>query len=32
MTADNKDQLYFGLAYELAYFIHVNKETACFVA
>lgn len=32
MTADNKDHLYFGLAYELAYFIHVNKETACFVA
>lgn len=30
-TADNKD-IYFGLAYELAYFIHVNKETACFVA
>jgi hypothetical protein len=31
-NADNKDDLYFGLAYELAYFIHVNKETACFVA
>jgi len=31
ITADNKD-IYFGLAYELAYFIHVNKETACFVA
>ena len=29
--ADNKD-IYFSLAYELAYFIHVNKETACFVA
>jgi hypothetical protein len=31
-TAHNKDNLYFGLAYELAYFIHVNKEIACFVA
>lgn len=30
--ADNKDNRYFGLAYELAYFIHVDKETACFVA
>ena len=29
--ADNRDT-YFGLAYDLAYFIHVNKETACFVA
>ena len=31
-TRIDKDHLYFGLAYELAYFIHVNKETACFVA
>src|SRR5262245_55195088 len=31
-NSDNKDNLYFNLAYELAYFIHVNKETACFVA
>ena len=31
-TANNKNDRYFGLAYELAYFIHVNKETACFVA
>src|SRR6185295_19028254 len=33
MTTENdKEYLYFGPAYELAYFIHVNKETACFVA
>lgn len=31
-TADEKNNLYFDLAYELAYFIHVDKETACFVA
>src|SRR4030095_6431543 len=31
-TGIDKDNLYFGLAYQLAYFIHVNKETACFVA
>jgi hypothetical protein len=32
MTTADKDHLYFDLAYELAYFIHVDKETACFVA
>ena len=31
-TASNKDHLYLGLAFELAYFIHVNKEVAFFVA
>src|SRR4029078_10479155 len=30
--ADNKDNLYFDIAYELAYFIHVDKETACVAA
>ena len=32
MTKADTNDIYFGLAYELAYFIHVNKETACFVA
>jgi len=31
-TSDNTDHIYFRLAYELAYFIHIDKETACFVA
>jgi hypothetical protein len=32
ITECNKDDLHFGLAYELAYFIHLDKDTACFVA
>lgn len=32
MTKADTNDISFGLAYELAYFIHVNKETACFVA
>ena len=31
-TASNKDHLYLDLAFELAYFIHVSKEVAFFVA
>jgi hypothetical protein len=31
-TASNKDHLYLSLAFELAYFIHVSKEVAFFVA
>ena len=31
-SACNKDHLYLDLAFELAYFIHVNKEVAFFVA
>jgi hypothetical protein len=31
-SSDNTAHIYFRLAYELAYFIHVDKETACFVA
>ena len=31
-TTSNKDHLYLGLAFELAYFIHVSKEVAFFVA
>ncbi len=31
-TVGSKEEDYFRLAYELAFYIHVNKEVACFVA
>ena len=31
-TLGNKEQDYFARAFELAYFVHVNKEIAFFVA